>query len=215
MLWYFCIIFDDTCRTHFHFCLKSVIVASMDFVISAQLFCLLLISSISFAWCPVKYVLISPLGIPKDSCFRALPLFFICFEKSLLALRSENQRMYGSWYVTKSWEYGVVLISRDWIPRLVPFEKMGKLPQISPKIYRCLCSPTCRNQTAQHVKTKTKKRSFERGIIALHFPFTHSWGNVADSLYKFYLRASVALLSFARWHRRYRADSALLWKMRL
>jgi len=37
----------------------------------------------------------------------------------------------------------------------------------------------------------------------------HFGGSVADSLYKFRLRASLALLSFARWHC-YRADMVLL-----
>jgi len=36
-------------------------------------------------------------------------------------------------------------------------------------------------------------------------------GSVADLLYKFHFRASLTLLSFARW-RRYRADSTLLWR---
>ena len=35
---------------------------------------------------------------------------------------------------------------------------------------------------------------------------------MADSLYKFHVRASLALLSLARW-RRDRVDSALLWRM--
>jgi len=59
---------------------------------------------------------------------------------------------------------------------------------------------------------KTGRYFFERGTTALHFaeytqvslyPF---WRSVADSLYKFYLRASLALLPFARW-RRYWAES--------
>ena len=43
---------------------------------------------------------------------------------------------------------------------------MGKLPQISLKIWWCPHSPTSRNQTVWHMKTG--KYSFERGIIALH-----------------------------------------------
>jgi len=52
----------------------------------------------------------------------------------LLALRSQNRQTGGS-YFTKSCGYGAILISRDWIRRLVPlyFWERGKLPHILPK----------------------------------------------------------------------------------
>ena len=72
-----------------------------------------------------------------------------------------------------SWRYGVILISRDWIRCLAPLflERLGQLPQILPKISRCPHLPTCRNQTAQHMKTEN---ILTKGIITLHFTEKYS-----------------------------------------
>jgi len=115
--------------------------------------------------------------------------------------------------------YGVILISSDWICRLVPyFHTDAEIAPNFAKISRCPHLAPCRNQTAQRLKTGNY--SFERGIIALHLAgkirrssFTCFRGRVANSLYKFHLMASLALLSFARWRRGYRAYLALLWRM--
>jgi len=91
----------------------------------------------------------------------------------LLALRSQNRQTGGS-YFTKSCGYGAILISRDWIRRLVPLYFLGK-GEIAPhfaQTWRCPHSPTCRSQTAQHMKTG--EYYFERRIIALHFDENHA-----------------------------------------
>jgi len=89
-------------------------------------------------------------------------------------------------YVMNSWGYGVILISRDWILCLFPlfFGEMEKLPQILPKIWRWPHLSSCRDQTAERVKTG--KYYFKQRIIVwwkiCKFPFTHFWGIVADAL---------------------------------
>ena len=108
-------------------------------------------------------------------------------------------RTIGVWY-----NFNILWL--DSSPRIPIFGEMGKLSQISPKVWRCPHSPTCRNQTAQHMKTG--KYSFKRGIIALHFAEKR-----LTSLYLFrrkrgglvvqvsFKSVAIALLSFARWRR--------------
>ena len=80
--------------------------------------------------------------------------YLILFIFSLLASRSQNQQMDGS-YVMNSWGYGVVLISRDLILCLVPlfFGEMGKLSQILPKIDGAFICRVLVTKTAQRMKT--------------------------------------------------------------
>jgi len=62
-------------------------------------------------------------------------MFYTCdlFLYYPLDLRTSEWTARG--YVTDSWGYGVLLISRDWIFHIVPvFGEMEKLPQISPNI---------------------------------------------------------------------------------
>ena len=126
----------------------------------------------------------------------------------LLALRSQNRQTGGS-YFTKSCGYGAILISRDWIRRLVPLYFLGK-GEIAPhfaQTWRCPHSPTCRSQTAQHMKTG--EYYFERRIIALHFDENHAslfytcWRKRGELVVQVLVRiVAVALLSFARRRRR-------------
>ena len=82
--------------------------------------------------------------------------------------RLRNSEWTAHEYFRNSWEYGVILISRDWIHRLAPyFWGDGEIaPNFEKEISQCPHSPTC-NQMAQHMKMG--KYSFERGIMALHF----------------------------------------------
>jgi len=59
--------------------------------------------------------------------------FFIF--KSLLALRAQNRRMDGSWLGYDELGYGVILISRDWIRRIVPLflGRWGNCPKFRQK----------------------------------------------------------------------------------
>ena len=60
-----------------------------------------------------------------------------------------------------------ILISSDWICRLVPyFHTDAEIAPNFAKISRCPHLAPCRNRTAQRLKTGNY--SFERGIIALH-----------------------------------------------
>jgi len=55
--------------------------------------------------------------IPTELCFTSVTyLFSFC----LLALDLRTSEWTASEYVTNSWRYGVILIFRDWILRLVP-----------------------------------------------------------------------------------------------
>ena len=64
--------------------------------------------------------------------------FFSSFVCSLLDLRAGDWTARG--YVTNSWGYGVILISRDWIRRLVPlFSGDGEIaPNFGKKVYGAL-----------------------------------------------------------------------------
>ena len=96
-------------------------------------------------------------------CFCYLFLYF------LLALRSQNQQMDGTRVCYKQlrvWcNFNILLL--DSSPRSFIFREVGKLPQIVPKIWRCPHLARCRNQTVQRMKTR--KYSFKRGIVTLHF----------------------------------------------
>jgi len=60
---------------------------------------------------------------------------------------------------------GVIFISRVWILCLIPLlsRRLGNCFKFCQTIWRCPHSPTCRNQTAQRMKTGIY--SFENGII--------------------------------------------------
>ena len=99
---------------------------------------------------------VGPLGIIYWRSWRTyvLPFLFISLFFSLLALWSQNQQMDCLWGCYKQLGYGVILISCDWILRLVPtFWGDKEISQLLPKIWRCHHLPSCRNRTAQHMKT--------------------------------------------------------------
>jgi len=115
-------------------------------------------------------------------------MFYPCYLFlffSFLPLRSPNQWMAAHKYVLNSWGYGVILISHDWIFRLIPLflGNVQKLPQILSK-----------NDDALIWRVVIYKRlnlwKWEnRGIVALHFlwklhksPFTYFWGRTAGML---------------------------------
>ena len=88
------------------------------------------------------------------------------FLNFLLALRSQNQQMDGSWVryeqlgIWCDFEIGFFASSRcfSW--------RWGNCPKFCRK-WQCPHLAICRNQTAQH--SKTGKYSYKRGIIVLHF----------------------------------------------
>jgi len=107
--------------------------------------------------------------------------------------------------------YGVTLMSRDWrIRRLTPlFSRWGNCRTFCQKFDGALIRRSLWKGKIFFRKRDNRPTFWWKIHKSV---FTHFGGSVADSLYKFHLRASLALLSFARW-RRYRADSALLWRM--
>ena len=77
----------------------------------------------------------SPLGIVyRMTCVLPLLLGFFIF-KSLLALRAQNRWMDGSWLGYDELGYGVILIYRDWIRRIVPLflGRWGNCPKFRQK----------------------------------------------------------------------------------
>jgi len=112
---------------------------------------------------------------------------------------------------------GVIFISHVWILCLIPLlsGRLGNCFKFCQTISRCPHSPTCRNQTAQRMKTGIY--SFENAIITyileknsqFLYLFQRKHGELVQ---KFHLRVLLALLSFTRWCR-YQADSVLLWRV--
>jgi len=115
-----------------------------------------------------------------------------CLLFSLLVFKFQKRRKDGSLVCYDELGYGVILISHDWIRRLVS--------QFSGRWRNC---PKFELVVANGAIHENGKYSFERRIIVLYFveiresPFTHFGGSVADTLHNF-LGASLALLSFAR-----------------
>ena len=99
---------------------------------------------------------VGPLGIIYWRSWRTyvLPLLFISlffFFVSPLVSESANGLLVR---MLQTVGYSVILISCDWILRLVPtFRGDKEISQLLPKIWRCHYLPSCRNRTAQHMKT--------------------------------------------------------------
>jgi len=74
----------------------------------------------------------APYSIPNDLPFTSVNYSFFIYFFSLLALRSQNQRMDGSYFMNSS-GFGVILIFRiSWLgssPCLPVFGEMGKFRQ--------------------------------------------------------------------------------------
>jgi len=152
-------------------------------------------------------------------------MFYLCyllviyFLKFLLAIRSENQQMDGSLACYE--ELGV------WCNFNIPWFDSSPRPrvrgdgEIAPNIAKKNIWQSLIRQLAvtKRLDVWKLKTTLSKGDNCPIFwwkthqsSFAHFRGSLADSFYKFRFRASLVLLSFARWHR-YRADSALLWRM--
>ena len=155
-----------------HKCAKS---SCLDF---AALSCIVCHSpSWSSLVCSVYY------SILENLCFTCVTHVFF-----LLALRSQNQRMDGSWVCYEQLGYGVVSISHDWILRPVPLF-LGRWGN---------CLKFCRKfdgAVIQRIVITKRLNVWKRGniplkeIITLQFgwkkrksPFSHFWGTVMNAL---------------------------------
>jgi len=122
-------------------------------------------------WYLLTQVVLEKRPLNRCSCGSGSSSSSTVFLKKICISPSQKQRMDASWIGIFYEQVGVwCSFHIPWLdpsPRSPIFGKMGKLPQISPKNWRCPHSPYCRNQTARRLKTV--KYSFESGIIDLHF----------------------------------------------
>jgi len=86
---------------------------------------------------------------------------------SLLAFRSQNQRMDGSWVCYgRLWEWCYFDIPwLDSLPRPLFSRRWGNCPKFCQKIWRCRRLVSCHNETTEHMKTGIYP--FKRAIIVL------------------------------------------------
>jgi len=131
----------------------------------------------------------------EDLCLPLLLLFNFFF----ISPRSQKQWMDGSWECYE--QLGVWCnFNIQWLDSFLRppvLWEMGKLLQMSPKIWQCPYSPTYRryrNQVVQHLKNrklffqkKDNCPTFDESYASL--PFSSFGESVTDSFYKFHLRA--------------------------
>jgi len=95
---------------------------------------------------------------------------------SLLAFRSQNQRMDGSWVCYgQLWEWCYFDIPwLDSLPRPLFLRRWGNCPKFCQKIWRCHRLVSCHNETAEHMKTGIypfKSANFGENMQVSSYPF--------------------------------------------
>ena len=132
-------------------------------------------------------------------------LLIFSFFPLLLALRSQNQRINGSWVCYKQLGVWCNFNSRNWILSLVPFfGRWGNCPKFCRKLHGaliwCIVITKQLNMWEQEIFFRKRDNHPTFWWQIRKPPFTRFRGGVADLLYQFHLRAWLALLSFTRWH---------------